>query len=61
VEVGQANENGELEFWIAPLPLPERICAQALFYPPNGVNAISLIRQRIELAVPSARGSAGKN
>ncbi len=59
VEVGQADETGELDFWIAPLPLPARICAQALFYPPNCVNAISLVRQRIELAVPSALESEG--
>ena len=61
VEVGQADENGELSFWIAPLPLPRSICAQALFFPPNCVSAINLIRQRIELAVPSALGNGGKD
>ncbi len=53
VDVGRADENGELTFWIAPLPLPRQICAQALFYPPNCVDALSLVRQRIELAVPA--------
>jgi len=61
VKVGQADANGELSFWIAPLPLPRSICAQALFFPPNCVSGISLVRQRIELPVPSAFQSGGKD
>lgn len=52
VEVGQANEEGELGFWIAPWTFPRHICAAYLFFPPNCVNAFSLGRQRIDLAVP---------
>ena len=48
LEVGQADENGELVFWIALLPLPRSICTRSLFFPPNCVNAIGLVRQHIE-------------
>ena len=52
-EVGSTGANGKLIFWTSPLPVPQTICARSTFYPTSCVNAISLTRQIIELAVPA--------
>jgi hypothetical protein len=52
-DVGRTDDNGELAFWNSPFPLPRLICAQYLFYASDCVNAISLSRHLIELAVPA--------
>jgi hypothetical protein len=51
-EIGQTDENGEIEFWVKPFPLPKLICVQKTFYPPGCVNAIGFSLKVVELAVP---------